>query len=80
MIRLRNVFFTIHLEEASKLYAKLTSDEYVKKMPALLNQLNNLWNRQAEGCEAYRSNLSTLGNNTNNITEASIHILKDIIL
>lgn len=80
MIRFRNVLFTTDPEEATKLYDRLTGDEYVKKIPTLLNQLSHLWNRRVEWCVAYRLDLLTRGNNTNNITEASIRILKDIIL
>lgn len=80
MTRFRNILFATDPEEAVKLYEELTGDEYAKTMPALLNHLSNLWKRRLEWCVSERLDLLTRGNNTNNITEASIRILKDVIL
>ncbi|CAK1588284.1 unnamed protein product [Parnassius mnemosyne] len=80
MMRFRNIIFVTDPEEAVKLYEGLTMDEYIRTMPALLNHLSNLWERRLEWCISGRVDLLTRGNNTNNITEASIHILKDVIL
>lgn len=80
MIRFRNIHFVTDPEEAVKFYDGLTGDEYVKTTPALLSHLSNLWKRRLEWCVSDRLDLLTRGNNTNNITEASIRILKDVIL
>ena len=80
MIRFRNILFETDPEEAVKLYEGLIGDEYVKTMPALSNHLSKLWKRRLEWCISERLDLLTRGNNTNNITEASIRILKDVIL
>lgn len=80
MIRFRNILFETDPEEAGKMYEELTSDEYVKTMPALINHMSKLWHRRLEWCISDRLDLLTRGNNTNNITEASIRILKDVIL
>ncbi|KAJ8969069.1 hypothetical protein NQ314_001971 [Rhamnusium bicolor] len=43
--------------------------------------MENLWTRREEWCISYRKNvITTRGNNTNNYTEASIRIFKDIVL
>ncbi|CAK1581723.1 unnamed protein product [Parnassius mnemosyne] len=81
MMRFRNILFVTDPEEAVKLYEGLTMDEYIKTMPDLLNHLSNLLEQRLEWCiSSGRVDLLTRGNNTNNITEASIRILKDVIL
>lgn len=80
MIRFRNILFATDPQDAEKLYDELTADDFVTRIPALLSYLRNLWKRRLEWCISYRLDLVTRGNNTNNITEASIRILKDVVL
>ncbi|KAJ8931471.1 hypothetical protein NQ314_015609 [Rhamnusium bicolor] len=73
------------------LYAptEIDSEEHMKNLKKdgvvlgnqlLLKHMENLWTRREEWCISYRKNVITRGNNTNNYTEASIRIFKDIVL
>lgn len=66
--------------KAENLLKEITSNEYVKTRTNLVQHLNNIWDRKQEWCTAYRNDVLYRGSNTNNYTEASIRIFKDVVL
>jgi len=61
-------------------FTELTQDKNVKKYPNFVDHVTNMWNRSHEWALSYRKDLITRGHNTNNFVEASMRILKDIVL
>lgn len=68
------------MQEAEIRMSDLSNEEKVKKNKKLKKHLTSLWNRREEWCLAYRSNILTRGNNTNNYCKSSIRIFKDVVL
>ncbi|KAJ8985439.1 hypothetical protein NQ317_017071 [Molorchus minor] len=75
----RNVLYAPTLEDSEEYYDFLISNNIVQSNKVLYDHLENLWVRRKEWCISFRNNI-TRGNNTNNYTEASIRIFKDIVL
>lgn len=51
----------------------------VQKYPSFIRHVELLWPRRQEWALCYRSTLPVRGNNTNNISEAGVRILKEIV-
>lgn len=58
----------------------MCNDSAVKESTKLLQHLENIWQRRTEWCLAYRSDVIIRGNNINTYTEASIRVLKNMVL
>ena len=67
---------TENLQDASD---NFVSSKIVSKYPHLLKYFEGFWSRKLEWALALRKHLMLHGNNTNNISEAGIRILKEII-
>lgn len=76
----RDVLYSNTPEEAEENFCVLMSSEKIAKNSLVKEHFTKLWERKLEWCITYRRNLLTRGNNTNNFTEASIRIFKDVIL
>lgn len=60
-------------------FEEFTKHPLVKKYPNFLKHVNSLWPRRHEWALCYRSQLPVRGNNTNNLSEAGVRILKEIV-
>ena len=60
-------------------YKKFLAHPVVRKYPNFLKHIQALWPRRQEWALAYRSSIPVRGNNTNNLSEAGIRILKEIV-
>lgn len=76
----RNILYASTVEESQEHYDFLIRNIIVQGNKVLHDHLEKLWARRKEWCISYRNNIITRGNNTNNYTEASIRIFKDIVL
>ncbi|XP_050316232.1 uncharacterized protein LOC126750621 [Anthonomus grandis grandis] len=76
----RDILYAPTVEDAEELFKSLKCNKIVRGNTLLLQHMKNLWSRRMEWCLPYRSKIITRGNNTNNYTEASIRIFKDIVL
>lgn len=68
------------MQEAETNLSHLLNGEEVKNNKKLEKHLKDFWGTREEWCLAYRSDIITRGNNTNNYCESSIQIFKDIVL
>lgn len=77
MLAFRAILYGSSDEECEELYNDLvtnnTYDNFTK-------YVTKLWERKKEWCLSYRKESPTRGHNTNNLVEASIRVIKDIIL
>lgn len=80
MSRFSKLMFAKTDSEAEKIFEELILDDYVKSCTNLVQHLKKIWERKMEWCTAYRTDIMSRGHNTNNYTEASIRIFKDVIL
>lgn len=80
MLEFHNLLYANTPTEAETRFNEFLKGNYVKENEKLCFHLNEIWKRKEEWCIAYRCNAITRGHNTNNYTEASIRILKDVIL
>ena len=62
-----------------KKYEEFCYNSVVKKYPNFLTHMQSLWLRRSEWAVCYRSQLPVRGNNTNNLFEAGVRILKEIV-
>ena len=67
---------TENLQDASD---NFVASKIVSKYPHLLKYFEGFWSRKSEWALALRKHLMLCGNNTKNISEAAIRILKEII-
>ena len=65
--------------ELQKQFSEFQSHELVTKYN-FLKHVQGLWDKRKEWALCYRENLPIRGNNTNNISEAGVRILKEIVL
>ena len=61
------------------LYEQFRSSELLHIYPQFLQHMETLWPRRREWAWSYRETLPIRGNHTNNIAEAGIRIVKDIV-
>ncbi|KAJ2952467.1 hypothetical protein O0L34_g6778 [Tuta absoluta] len=80
MKKFRIVMYADTMQEAEMRTSELLNEEKVKTNKKLEKHITNLWERREEWCLAYRSDILTRGNNTNNYCESSIRIFKDVVL
>lgn len=76
----RDILFSMTPEEAEENATVFFSNEKVINNKYVNEYTTKLWMRKSEWCLAYRKEIITRGNNTNNYIEASIRIFKDIVL
>ena len=60
-------------------YEEFLSNSTVIKYPNFMKHVQSLWSRQSEWALCYRCHLPVRGNNTNNLSEAGVRILKEIV-
>ena len=61
------------------LVSATSPESYATKYPQLVSRLESFWVRREEWALAYRNLASIRGSNTNNIAEAGIRVLKEIV-
>ena len=71
--------FAQNTENLQDAYDNFVASKIVSKYPHLLKYFEGLWSRKSEWALALRKHLMLRGNNTKNISEAGIRILKEII-
>ncbi len=62
-----------------KKFEEFASNSVVKKYANFLKHMEGLWPCRQEWATCYRSKLPVRGNNTNNLSEAAVRILKEIV-
>lgn len=67
-------------EQLEYLYHNLLNDTCANKYPNYLKHIMSFMNRQTEWALCYRHKLLVRGDNTNNLCESAMMILKDYIL
>lgn len=67
-------------DELEIIFNKALQKPLVKQFPKFVNYLHNLYERRQEWALCVRKGLITRGQNTNNISEAGMKIIKDVIL
>ena len=60
-------------------YEEFLSNSTVIKYPNFMKHVQSLWSRRSEWALCYRCHLPVRGNNTNNLSEAGVRILKEIV-
>ena len=60
-------------------YEEFLSNSTVIKYPNFMKHVQSLWSRPSEWALCYRCHLPVWGNNTNNLSEAGVRILKEIL-
>ena len=60
-------------------YKNYTGNEIVKKYPQYISHIQSLWPRRKEWAHCYRKRILVRGNHTNNYSEASMKILKELV-
>jgi len=79
---LNTVKAMVYVKTASELeqkYKEFKAHSTVQKYPAFVQYISNLWPRHDEWASFYRSGLPGRGNNTNNMSEPGVRILKEIV-
>ena len=65
------------VSELEQKYKEFKTHPTVQKYPAFVQHISNLWPHCDKWALCYRSGLPVRGNNTNNISEAGVRILKE---
>ena len=76
---MKEMVFAENTDNLQDTYDNFVASKIVSKYPHLLNYFEGFWSRNSEWALALRKHLMLRGNNTNNISEAGITILKEII-
>ena len=76
---IKQLVYSKTVKDLEDTYIKLKQDTTVLLYPNFLLHMAALWPKRQEWALCYRSTQLTRGNNTNNISEAGIKIVKDII-
>ena len=76
---MKEMVFAQNTENLQDAYDNFVVSKIVSKYPHLLKYFEGLWSRKSEWVLALRKHLMLRGNNTKNISEAGIRILKEII-
>lgn len=66
--------------DMDNLYILLKNDAVAMKYPNFLNYVSSYYGRRMEWALCYRKNLFVRGNNTNNICESAMMVMKEYIL
>jgi len=78
-ILLNTVKAIVYAKTVPELEQKYKEFKAVQKYPTFIQHVSNLWPRRDEWALCYRSGIPVRGNNTNNISEAGVCILKEIV-
>ena len=76
---MKEMVFAENTENLQDAYDNFVASKIVSKYPHLLKYFEGFWSRKSEWALALRKHLMLRGNNTKNISEAGIRILKEII-
>ncbi|KAJ8929993.1 hypothetical protein NQ314_017264 [Rhamnusium bicolor] len=76
---LKNILIASSLPAAEDAFKKAMGDELAKKYPQWISYISNYWERRECWCLCYRD-ATTHGNQTNNFSEVSVRLYKDIVL
>ena len=76
---MKEMVFAENTENLQDAYDNFVASKIVSKYPHLLKYFEGFWSRKSEWALALRKHLMLRGNNTKNISEARIRILKKII-
>lgn len=80
----KEMIYSKNEEELASTFNKALQQTLVKTYPTFIKYLTNLYQRKEQwaACLAacFRKGLITRGQNTNNISEAGVKIVKDVIL
>ena len=76
---MKEMVFAENTENLQDAYDKFVASKIASKYPHLLKYFEGFWSRKSEWALVLRKHLMLRGNNTKNISEAGIRILKEII-
>ena len=76
---MKEMVFAENTENLQDAYDKFVASKIASKYPHLLKYFEGFWSRKSEWALVLRKHLMLRGNNTKNISEAGIRILKKII-
>lgn len=77
---IKHMMYSKSNEELELLYTKVIQNNLTKKYPKFESYVLNLYERRHEWALCLRKSIITRGQNTNNISEAGVKIVKDTIL
>ena len=75
----KKMVYTTTPEELDSRYAMAQQDAVVQKNPAFSRHLEGVFANRRDWALCLRAGLLTRGNNTNNLCEAAMRILKDSV-
>lgn len=76
----KDMVFACSQEDLEKCYACALNDATASKYDNFRKYIQNIWDRRNQWSLALRQDLPMRGNNTNNISEAMVRVMKDTIL
>ena len=79
MSMVKELLFADSSEKLLAARRRIDSNVKVQQNIKFQNRLQCYWERREEWCVSLRKDFITGGNNTNNYSEAAIHITKDIV-
>lgn len=77
--KIKELLYSKSEKELIETYSKFCKDNLVLKYPNFKRHMESQWSRRCEWAICFRNNIMTRGNNTNNIAEAGIRIIKELI-
>ena len=77
---IKEMIYSKNEEELASTFNKALQQTLVKTYPIFITYLTNLYQRKEQWALCFRKGLITRGQNTNNISEAGVKIVKDVIL
>lgn len=80
MLLFRQIMYSISLTEFEENIKNFFESDTTKKYDSVVNYISNFLRRKEEWCQLFRLNVKNQSNNTNNYSEATVRVFKEIIL
>ena len=77
--KVKQMVYAKSVSELKALHGKFVKNELVSRYPKFQSYFAKWWQKQTEWALCYRKSLLVRGNHTNNVAEAGIRILKEIV-
>lgn len=77
--QVKEMVYAKSASQLDKLYKKFNKNELVCQYPKFRSYIEKWWQKRTEWALCYRKSLLVRGNHTNNIAEAGIRIVKEIV-
>lgn len=74
---LKKLMYIDNKDDFNEMYKKISEKAYISDYPKIARYLENLYTRKEEWALCFRKHLILRGQNTNNICEAAMRVLKD---